>query len=98
MALGSPFLLLLLAGCPPPPEPRVVEFWGFRDAPPPTAEAALVALRQMKDPIVRGAAVSYWLRLHASDPAETRVLVCDALVDLENLACVRHVRSAHLGR
>lgn len=70
----------------------------LRQPPANTAQAYQIA-RQIRDQVIRGAAILKWVQTHNRkiEPDEGKKL-CDLLKDREKTSCVRKLYAAHLQR
>ena len=71
-------------------------FEEFKAAPPTTAAQARVVISGYTDPIVRAAAVGFWIGLHPQTPAGEATALCALLEPQEQRGCLRRVTSPHL--
>ena len=69
------------------------------ESPPSEIEAVTAAVRQIQDPIVRGAAIFRWVEENNREiPQEQGLALCAMLPSMEKTACERRLYSAHLQR
>lgn len=98
-------LLLALSGCAGAvastacsATPDVCAFERFRADPPPTSAQAAEAIRRLRDPVVKSAAVTRWLAVHPQASPADGAALCMLLPGQDQRSCVRRVNSPHLRR
>ena len=98
IALPLGLLWCMTVGCKTPCTDTVdiCGFALFKAAPPTTAAQAGVVISGYTDPIVRAAAVGFWIGLHPQTPAAEATALCALLEPQEQRGCLRRVTSPHL--